>query len=162
MPNDCEGSGGAVCISTSCSSSLLTRAELSKLEAMTNPTRSPEEMKNDDFEGDVLSVFQYNTENRKKELENPEIKKSKLQEMSEKYSEELKDPMNPFHYKLRRLGYTEKEIEKFIEGARVGFEVGFIKLASQLWGIDWEFQYEQFLKRQKEIESSILDSEEKK
>ena len=141
---------------------LLTRASLSKLEAMTNPTRSPEEMKNDDFEGDVLSVFQYNMERRERELENSEIKKSKLQEMSEKYSEELKDPMNPFHYKLKQLGYTEKEIEKFIEGARVGFEVGFIRLATQLWGIDWEFQYEQFLKRQKELESSILDSEEKK
>ena len=141
---------------------LLTRAELSKLEGITNPTRSPEEMKNDDFEGDVLSVFQYNMEKRERELENSEIKKSKLQEMSEEYAEELKDLCNPFHYKLKRLGYTEKEIEKFIEGARVGFETGFIKLASQLWGIDWEFQYEQFLKRQKEIESSILDSEEKK
>ena len=56
----------------------------------------------------------------------------------------------------------EKEIEKFIEGAKFGFESGFIRLATQLWGIDWEFQYEQFLKKQKEIESSILDSEEKK
>ena len=102
------------------------------------------------------------TEKQERELENTEIKKSKLQEMSEEYAEELKDSCNPFHYKLKRLGYTEKEIEKFIEGARVGFETGFIKLASQLWGIDWEFQYEQFLKRQKEIESSILDSEEKK
>ena len=133
-------------------SNLLSRADLSKLEAITNPTRSPEEMKNDDFEGDVLSVFQYNMEKREKELENSEIKKSKLQEMSEKYAEELKDPMNPFHYKLKQLGCTEKEIEKFIEGAKLGFEVGFIKLARQLWGIDWEFQYEQFLKRIKEAE----------
>lgn len=38
-------------------SNLLTRAELSKLEAITNPTRSPEEMKNDDFAGDTLTVF---------------------------------------------------------------------------------------------------------
>ena len=95
-------------------------------------------------------------------LENSEIKKSKLQKMSEKYSEELKDPFNSFHYELKQLGYTEKEIEKFIEGANFGFESGFIRLATQLQGIDWEFQYEQFLKKQKEIESSILDSEEKK
>lgn len=111
---------------------------------------------------ETLSVFQYKMEKREKELENSEIKKSKLQEMSEKYSEELKDPFNSFHYELKQLGYTEKEIEKFIEGAKFGFESGFIRLATQLWGIDWEFQYEQFLKRQKEIESSILDSEEKK
>lgn len=130
----------------------LERAELSKLEGITNPSRSPEEMKNDDFEGDVLNVFQYKMEKRERELENSEIKKSKLQEMSEKYSEELKDPINPFHYKLKQLGYTEKEIKKFIEGAKMGFEIGFIKLASQLWGIDWEFQYEQFLKRIKEAE----------
>ena len=71
--------------------------------------------------------------------------------MSEKYSEELKDPMNPFHYKLKQLGYTEKEIEKFIEGAKMGFEIGFIKLATQVWGIDWEYQYEQFLKRNEAI-----------
>jgi len=131
---------------------LLSRANLSQIEAMTNPTRSPEEMKNDDFEGDVLSVFQYNMEKRVRELENSEIKKSKLQEMSEEYAEELKDSCNPFHYKLKQLGYTEKEIEKFIEGAKIGFEVGFIKLASQLWATDWEFQYEQFLKRIKEAE----------
>lgn len=143
-------------------SNFLTRANLSKLETITNPTRSPEEIKNDDFEGDVISVFQYKMEKREKELENSEIKKSKLQEMSEKYSEELKDPFNSFHYELKQLGYTEKEIEKFIEGAKFGFESGFIRLATQLWGIDWEFQYEQFLKKQKEIESSILDSEEKK
>lgn len=143
-------------------SNLLTRANLSKLKTITNPTRSPEEMKDDDFEGDVIGVFQYKMEKREKELENSEIKKSKLQEMSEKYSQELKDPFNPFHYKFKRLGYTEKEIERFIEGAKIGFEVGFIELATQLWGIDWEFQYEQFLKKQKEIESSILDSEEKK
>ena len=144
-------------------SNLLTRANLSKLKTITNPTRSPEEIENDDFEGDVIGVFQYKMEKREKELEHSEIKKSKLQEMSEKYSEELKDPSNPFHYKqLKRLGYTEKEIEKFIEGAKLGFESGFIRLATQLWGIDWEFQYEQFLKKQKEIESSILDSEEKK
>lgn len=143
-------------------SNLLTRANLSKLKTITNPTRSPEEIKNDDFEGDVISAFQYKIEKREKELENSEIKKSKLQEMSKKYSEELKDPFNSFHYKLKILGYTEKEIEKFIEGAKLGFESGFIRLATQLWGIDWEFQYEQFLKKQKEIESSILDSEEKK
>ena len=59
---------------------LLSRANLSNLEAITNPTRSPEEMKNDDFEGDVLNVFQYNY--NIEELENLEIKKSKLQEMS--------------------------------------------------------------------------------
>ena len=143
-------------------SNLLTRANLSKLKTITNPTRSPEEIENDDFEGDVIGVFQYKMEKREKELENSEIKKSKLQEMSKKYSEELKDPFNSFHYKLKILGYTEKEIEKFIEGAKLGFESGFIRLATQLWGIDWEFQYEQFLKKQKEIESSILDSEEKK
>lgn len=34
-------------------SNFLTRANLSKLETITNPTRSPEEIKNDDFEGDV-------------------------------------------------------------------------------------------------------------
>ena len=143
-------------------SNLLTRANLSKLKTITNPTRSPKEIENDDFEGDVIGVFQYKMEKREKELERSEIKKSKLQEMSEKYSEELKDPLDPFHYKLKQLGYTEKEIEKFIEVAKLGFESGFIRLATQLWGIDWEFQYEQFLKKQKEIESSILDSEEKK
>lgn len=139
---------------------MLDRAKLSQIEAKTYPTRSllPEDMIADDFKGDLLSVFQCNV----KKLENTEIKKSKLQEMSEEYAEELKDPMNVFHYKLKQLGYTEKEIEKFIEGAKVGFEVGFIKLAIQVWGIDWEFQYEQFLKRQKEIESSILNSKEKK
>ena len=79
-------------------SNLLTRANLSKLETITNPTRSPEEIKNDDFEGDVISVFQYKMEKREKELENSEIKKSKLQKMSEKYSEELKDQFNSFHY----------------------------------------------------------------
>lgn len=148
-------------------SNLLTRAELSKLEAITNPTRSPEEMKNDDFAGDTLTVFCI--EQNGGSPDSPTYlslgkhhKKSKLEEMSEKYAEELKDPMNAFHYKLKQLGYTEKEIEKFIEGAKVGFEIGFINLATQVWGIDWEYQYEQFLKRQKEIESSVLDSEEKK
>lgn len=130
----------------------LTRAELSKLEGITNPTRSPEEMKNDDFEGDMLGTFliKQNCESKDssahKSLDEQQ-KKSKLQEMSEKYAEELKDPFNPFHYKLKQLGCTEKEIEKFIEGAKVSFESGFIKLAMQLWGIDWEYQYEQFLKR---------------
>ena len=142
---------------------MLDRAKLSQIEmieAKTYPTRPllSEDMIADDFKGELLNVFQCNM----KKLENTEIKKSKLQEMSEKYAEELKDPMNAFRYKLKQLGYTEKEIEKFIEGAKMGFEIGFIKLAIQVWGIDWEFQYEQFLKRQKEIESSILDSEEKK
>lgn len=115
---------------------MLTRANLSKLKTITNPTRSTEEIKNDDFEGDVISVFQYKMEKREKELEPSKIKKSKLKEMSEKYSEELKDPLNSFHYnKLKQLGYTEKEIEKFIEGAKLGFESGFIRLATQLWGI---------------------------
>lgn len=145
-------------------SSKKIQSQIETIEAKSYPTRPllPEDMIADDFEGDVLSVFQYNMKKRERELENTEIKKSKLQEMSEKYAEELKDSMNPFHYKLKQLGYTEKEIEKFIEGAKMGFEIGFIKLATQVWGIDWEFQYEQFLKRQKEIESSILDSEKKK
>ena len=54
-------------------SNLLTRANLSKLETITNPTRSPEEIKNDDFEGDVISVFQYKMEKCEKELENSEM-----------------------------------------------------------------------------------------
>ncbi len=78
-------------------------------------------------------------------------KKSKFEEMSEEFAEELKDPHNPFNYKLKRLGCTEKEIEKFIEGAKLGFESGFIKLAMQVWGTDFEHQYEQFLKRNEAI-----------
>ena len=149
-------------------SNLLSRANLSKLEAMTNPTKSPEEIEKGDFDGDTIGSFFITTQNGGSP-DSPAYlslgkhhKKSKLEEMSEKYVEELKDPMNAFHHKLVQLGYSEKEIEKFIEGAKVGFEIGFINLASQVWGIDWEYQYEQFLKRQKEIESSILDSEEKK
>ena len=149
-------------------SNLLTRAELSKLEAMNDPTKSPEEIEKWDFDGDTIGSFFITTQNDGSP-DSPiylslskNHKKSKLEEMSEKYAEELKDPMNAFHHKLVQLGYTEKEIEKFIEGAKVGFEIGFINLATQVWGIDWEYQYEQFLKRQKEIESSILDSEEKK
>ena len=150
-------------------SNMLTRAELSKFEAMNDPSKSPEEMEKGDFDGDTSSPFFIMTQIGGLPNSPPTYlslgkhhKKSKLEEMSEKYVEELKDQLNPFNYKLRQLGYTEKEIEKFIEGAKVGFEIGFINLATQVWGIDWEYQYEQFLKRQKEIESSILDSEEKK
>ena len=53
----------------------LTRAELSKLEGITNPTRSPEEMKCDDFEGDMLNVFQYNM--KKNVKKNLKIQKSR-------------------------------------------------------------------------------------
>jgi hypothetical protein len=147
----------------------MSLANLSQIEAMNDPSKSPEEMEKGDFDGDTISAFFIMTQIGGLPNSPPTYlslgkhhKKSKLKEMSEKYVEELKDPLNPFHYKLVQLGYTEKEIEKFIEGAKMGFEIGFIKLATQVWGIDWEYQYEQFLKRQKEIESSILDSEEKK